>query len=346
MFTPLRTDRLIIRPVEPADLDALVARRNDPETARYQSWTVPFPRDTAERLLAGAAAMEGPEDDEWWMATIVRIDDGAIIGDLAVHPTWGGRSVEIGYNLASDQRGSGFAVEATEELVRYLFQDYGAKRISAMMHPENIASTMVAERIGFTFEGRTKLSYWVGDGADAENTDDLLYGLVREDWDRWRERPTGRPATVTLVDVTSENHREVGELKTHKSQERLVAPVEATFADALFLPKTKEGKQRQATLHGIAADDELVGFVALAVAVAPDEEPYLWRLLIDRAHQRRGIAGAALDQIEASLVADGHTSMRVSWAPGKGSPEPFYLGRGFAPTGRISDGEIEGRKLL
>ena len=346
MFTPLRTDRLTIRPVEPTDLDALVARRNDPETARYQSWTVPFPRDAAEQLLTGAAAMEGPEDDTWWMATIEGNDDGAIIGDLAVHPTWGGRSVEIGYNLASDQRGNGFAVEATEELVRYLFEDFGATRLSAMMHPENVASTMVAERIGFVFEGRTKLSYWVGDGDDAENTDDLLYGLVREDWDRWRARPTGRPTSVTLVDITSENYQELGGLKTHKSQERFVDPVEATFAETLFLPEIEDGKRYKAVLHGIAADDERVGAIALSVAVGHDEDPYLWRLLIDRAHQRRGIAGAALDQIEASLVADGHPSMLVSWAPGKGSPEPFYLGRGFTPTGQITDGEIEARKLL
>ncbi len=36
-------------------------------------------------------------------------------------------------------------------------------------------------------------------------------------------------------------------------------------------------------------------------------------------------------------------ALDVSWVPGKGSPEPMYLARGFVPTGAIHDGEIEAR---
>ena len=43
------------------------------------------------------------------------------------------------------------------------------------------------------------------------------------------------------------------------------------------------------------------------------------------------------------LRAEGHSSLLVSWAPGPGGPEPFYLGRGFVPTGEVDDGEIVAR---
>jgi diamine N-acetyltransferase len=42
----------------------------------------------------------------------------------------------------------------------------------------------------------------------------------------------------------------------------------------------------------------------------------------------------------------GDETLLTSWEPGRGSPEPFYLSRGFEPTGRIVDGEIEGRLHL
>lgn len=36
----------------------------------------------------------------------------------------------------------------------------------------------------------------------------------------------------------------------------------------------------------------------------------------------------------------GATRLLVSRVPGSGSPEPFYLGLGFEPTGEIESGEV------
>ena len=41
-FTALTTQRLVLRRFRPEDLDAFVAYRSDPETARYQSWEAPY----------------------------------------------------------------------------------------------------------------------------------------------------------------------------------------------------------------------------------------------------------------------------------------------------------------
>lgn len=346
-FAPIETDRLIIRAPEIGDVEPLHERRNHPDTARYQSWSIPFPLEDARRIVAGAAAMGGPADDEWWMVTAVERSTGAVVGDLAIHQSWQGRAAELGYSLHPDHWGRGLATEAVGAVADALIER-GVRRLSATTHPDNTASFRVLERVGFEYEGRTVGSWFEGDGPEAETTDDLLFGMTAEGRHRWLTRPSDRPARVELVEIDNDNHRAVAKLETHYSQRNMVAPVWASFGNALF-PERPDGKRIDPWYRAIAAGDEpdeLVGFVMLALPTEPDQEPYLWRLLIDRWHQRRGIASLALDRIEADLRAEGHEAVTVSWVGGAGSPEPFYLGRGYVSMGPGGDGEIVGRKPL
>jgi RimJ/RimL family protein N-acetyltransferase len=340
-FEPLRTDRLLLRPMRAADAEPLAARRSDPEVSRYQNWTAPFPLERARTIVADIAAMDGPADGEWWMLTIADPDDRVVLGDLVVHLTWQGRTAEIGYSLARDAWGAGYAVEATAELVRYLFDVMGVTRVEAMLHPDNTASAMVLERIGMRFEGHTRSSFWLDD----ENSDDWLYGMIRADWEAWTARPRHRPASVELAEVTSDNLHATVRLATHRSQERLVAPVAQSLTEAL-VPPVEDGITVVPWYRAVIADDELVGFVMLARSQPGAEEPWLWRLLVDRMHQRRGIGSHIIDLVADQCRAWGDATLLTSWVPGKGSPAPMYLGRGFVPTGEIDDGEVVARLAL
>jgi GNAT superfamily N-acetyltransferase len=86
--------------------------------------------------------------------------------------------------------------------------------------------------------------------------------------------------------------------------------------------------------------------VMLALSSDHHPEPYLWRLLIDRLHQRRGIGDRVLDLIADECRAMGDTALLTSWVEGKGSPRPVYERHGFLPTGNIHDGETEARWAL
>jgi diamine N-acetyltransferase len=96
-------------------------------------------------------------------------------------------------------------------------------------------------------------------------------------------------------------------------------------------------------MRAIDADGDLVGFVMVARTTPAHPEPYLWRLLVDRMHQRRGIGNATLALVVAQCRAWGDRSLLTSWVPDRGSPAPVYLAAGFVPTGNVIDGEIEGR---
>jgi len=338
MFEPLHTDRLVLRAPIASDVDPLHERRNEPLLAEYQGWSSPYARERAVELVDGAVAMGGPQNDDWWMITITDVSGAEVIGDLALHLTWEGRCAEVGYTLASRHWGKGYATEALNALIAWLFEEQNVTRIQGTLHPDNIASAMVLERTGFLFEGRTRLSYWVGE----ENSDDFIYAMTRTDWIEWTNRPSDRPTSIELVEVDTTNERDVGRLATHKSQERLVAPVIYSYAHALF-PEVVEGAPVVPWMRGVVAGGEYVGFVMLALVTDHHHEPYLWRLLIDRHHQRRGIGSMILDEIVEHCGARGWTSLVTSWEEGKGSPRPFYERYGFEPTGEIIDGETEAR---
>lgn len=341
MFADIRTARLVIRQFRVDDAPSLAARRNHPEVARYQSWTLPYPLEQAEREAAAVAAMDGPAEGEWWLAAVCDGATGGAVGDLAVHLSRQGRTAQIGYDFDYDQWGRGYAAEAVAALVEYLFDDLGVTRIFGTLDPENVASAMVLERCGFLFEGHTKSSYWVGD----EVSDDWIYGLVRGDWDAWRNRPRQAPGEVRLIEISTHNEQDVYRQRTHKTQEAYVAPMAWSFTDALF-PEIVDGAPVIPWMRAVEADGEIVGFVMLALRTEHHPEPYLWRLLIDRLHQRRGIGGRVLELVADECRAMGDSTLVTSWGEGKGSPRPFYLTHGFEPTGRIIDDETEGRKVL
>lgn len=144
--------------------------------------------------------------------------------------------------------------------------------------------------------------------------------------------------TVSLREITSETVIKVIRLSVAESQKGFVAPNSVSLAQALFAP--------EAWYRAIYVGDEMAGFVMLAdesLRSPPPEKPQVsvWRFMIDAAYQGRGIGRAALMQVIEDLRARGRfASLELSYVPGPGCPEPFYLGLGFRPTGRVDGNEI------
>ena len=338
-FEQLLSDRIAIRPIRPDDVDAMWERRNDPTTAEFQNWTLPYPREKAQELVDEMVGFDAqPPPDGWIQMSIDDAVTGRPIGDLALGLTFAGRCAEVGWSVDADQRGRGIATEAAAMLAAWLFESVGVSRVSAMTHPDNLASVRVAERLGMVFEGHTRNSYWVGE----VNSDDWIFAMTREDWSAWVGRSSSPPETVGFVEVTRENLVEVERMATHRSQQRFVATVPQSFADAL-VSKIRNGEPVESWYRGIEADGELVGFVMTTEPRPGQPSYYLRRLLIDRMHQRRGVGGRVLDLLIERARSLGADALQLSWVDGPGSPAPLYIGRGLEPTGEIEDGEIVAR---
>ncbi len=341
-FEPIHTERLILRPSRLADAQAAFERRNHPDVARYQDWELPYTLERAHNRMAELEAMDGPTVDKGWSLTVVEAaNPDRIVGDLATQLLWDGRTATVGYSFLPEYWGRGYATEASKALIEYLFTVVGVGRMESSLHPDNPPSARVLEACGMTFEGLTRASFWVGD----ECSDDMLYGMTRADWDAWCARPRHRPELVELVPVTGDNAAAVARLATHKSQERFVTPMLGNFRDALA-PPDYDGATVVPWYRAIEADGEIVGFVMATEMTDAHPQPYLWRLLIDRMHQRRGIGSTVLDQVEQRYRDLGATAIEVSYAEGPGSPAPMYRARGYEPTGRVEGGELFALKGL
>jgi RimJ/RimL family protein N-acetyltransferase len=147
------------------------------------------------------------------------------------------------------------------------------------------------------------------------------------------------------VEVTDARRAELATLATHHTQRRFVATMADSFADAAD-PEMHAGAPVVPWMRAIEADGTIAGFLMTAEPRWPGEPPYLWRLLVDRYHQGRGIGTRAVGLLVDRLRAEGHQRLLVNWVRDAGGPEPFYLALGFRLTGAIQDGEHEGELLL
>lgn len=336
---PLRTERLLVRVMRTSDAPVFAAYRNDPEVARHQLWDLPYTLDDATELLRGQDAQDDLELGAWTQLAVEH--DGQVVGDVCTHVDETGGVAEVGFTLAREHQGHGYATEAAGALVADLVERVGVGRVVGELDPVNVASQRVLEGIGLEYEATTLKSFrWRG-----EWTDNMSYAATAEQWRAWRDRPTGPPEDVRLVPLTVDSWESYDALRTHHSQERFVAPMARSFADALF-PEVVDGAPVVPRMFGVEADGEAAAFVMLTAVTEHHPEPFLWRLLVDRRHQRRGIGTRALDLVAALLRAEGCSSLATSWADGAGGPRPFYLGYGFVETGRIIDDEHEGRLAL
>lgn len=331
----IRTQRLTVRTLARDDVTAFTHYRKLPAVARFQDWPMPYTRDLAHELVDEMERLGGPTPGEWVQLAID--DDNGMVGDVAVWLDDDDTLAMIGYTLDPRYQGRGYATEAVSGVIDWLFRRRRVHRIAATIDPRNLTSARVLERCGFEYVGTARSSALMR----GEWQDDARFSLLEPDWKAWCERPTHPPATVALVDVTADNVREVGEIRRSFTQRQLVAPVLTSLAEAL-VPPTVRGDRVQPWYRAITADGRVVGFVMMAEPYAGSPYPSLWRLVVDQAHQGRGIGRRAIEQIIDERRAQGFEAIRVSYLDDAvGSPARFYERLGFVPTGRVDDGETE-----
>lgn len=146
------------------------------------------------------------------------------------------------------------------------------------------------------------------------------------------------PAEVSLRPITADTVLQVIGLQVNPSQERFVASNAVSLAQALFAP--------EAWYRAIYVDDTPAGFVMLAdYSQVPDAaenpEVYIWRFMVDHGFQKTGVGAAALEKVIEHVRATGRfEKLSVTYMPGEGSAEMFYLRAGFQHTGRMDEDEI------
>lgn len=178
-FPRLSTPRLRLRRFRAGDAEALAGYRSDPAVARYQSWDVPYPVEEARRFASAMATEPADVPGEWVQVAVTLAEDDTLVGDCAFAPhAHEPRTVEIGYTIAPEHQGRGYAREAVSSLLGHLFEQLGKHRVTASCDPRNVASVSVLEAVGMRREGHLVDSTW----AKGEWADDVLFAILGREW--------------------------------------------------------------------------------------------------------------------------------------------------------------------
>lgn len=147
---------------------------------------------------------------------------------------------------------------------------------------------------------------------------------------------------LRLEMITPENVDAACALKVAPAQERFVAPVVRSLAEAYAYGNT-------AWPRLVLDGDQLVGFVMGGFDPGSSVDAFrcgIWRLNIAEHQQRRGYGRFAIDAVCQEARRRGQDRVTVLWVPGEGGPEGFYQRIGFRPTGEIIHDQVVGELLL
>jgi RimJ/RimL family protein N-acetyltransferase len=152
MAESISTERLTLRQWRKSDKAPFAALNADPEVMEH--FPAPLTRDQSDRFADQISAHIAEDGYGLWA---VEPDGGPpFIGFVGLLPVQFEAhftpAVEVGWRLARDQWGKGFATEAAVAAVRYGFDMAGLDEIVSMAVPANRRSTAVMERIGMTHD--------------------------------------------------------------------------------------------------------------------------------------------------------------------------------------------------
>ena len=173
----LETERLILRWFRENDLDDFYEMSRDPEVMRFLGDVKPMDRMFTWRQMATFMG-------HWYFRgygiwAVEEKSSGRVVGRIGFMNPVGWPAFELGWTLARDNWGKGYATEGARRALEYAFTEMNRDHVISLIAPDNVASIRVAERLGERVEGETTVM----------ERGVLIYGINREQWLSARQTP-------------------------------------------------------------------------------------------------------------------------------------------------------------
>ena len=178
----IATERLLLRDWRPSDHQPFAALNADPAVTRYLGRK----RDRAASDALIESIREHWTVNGFGLWAVERREDGRFLGftgpsrpSFEAHFT---PAVEVGWRLARDAWGHGFATEAARAAVRFGFETAGLEEIVSFTVPANERSRRVMERLGMARDPSDDFDHpRLSEGDPLRRH--VLYRLTREAWE-------------------------------------------------------------------------------------------------------------------------------------------------------------------
>lgn len=147
-MTILKTTNLLLRPWKESDAKCLYHFARNPNIGPVAGWPPHKSVDDSLNIIKTVFSKR---------ETYAIVKDNIPIGcvGLLFHPdtnhSWVDGAAELGYWIAEEYWGNGFAFEASEEVVKRAFNDLDVERIFASYRYGNNQSMRVLEKLGFKY---------------------------------------------------------------------------------------------------------------------------------------------------------------------------------------------------
>lgn len=151
----LHTQRLIIRPIQLSDLDDIYEYSSTPNVGPNAGWK---PHESKEETLEIMNIIFLDKETVWG---IELKETGKMIGSIGLidDPKRQYDLVKmIGYAMSEDYWGQGIMTEATNEVLRFGFEELHLEAISAYCFPFNQRSRNILQKCNFAYEGTLKMA--------------------------------------------------------------------------------------------------------------------------------------------------------------------------------------------
>ncbi|HEY6538766.1 MAG TPA: GNAT family N-acetyltransferase [Candidatus Dormibacteraeota bacterium] len=176
---PVLTERLVVRALEPRDLESLLVIQSRPDVARYLYWE-PRAREEVRRWLKRAMPIpSGEVANEALTLAAEERSSRQLAGTVSLFlRSLEHRQGEIGFMFHPDFQGRGLATEGARVVLEIGFAQLGLHRIFGQCDGRNRASASLMERLGMRLEARLIENEWV----KSEWTDAWTYAILASEW--------------------------------------------------------------------------------------------------------------------------------------------------------------------
>lgn len=176
---PVRSARLLLRPLGETDAEELLSYRSLPEVCRWVPFE-PMCIEEINRRLRGAWAAHTVESQGDSLVLGVELAaTGELVGDVMLRlVSEEQRGGEIGYVFNPAYSGHGYAGEAAHTVLRLGFEELGLHRMVARVAATNVASARVARRLGMRQEAHLVEHEWF----KGEWGDEFVFALLDREW--------------------------------------------------------------------------------------------------------------------------------------------------------------------
>ncbi|HEY6759648.1 MAG TPA: GNAT family N-acetyltransferase [Baekduia sp.] len=318
----LRTSRLLLREFRPADVEPHAAASRDAAAQRFLGGVkTPYEAFTNLATHAGHWSLRGYGG---WV--VERLEDSAYLGRVGLFGPEGWPGVEVGWKLAPEAWGNGYATEAAAAAMGWAWTALGLPELISLIVPENAPSQRVATRLGEVNTGPIETPFGTAD--------------------RWRIRRPEGDAPWAFRDATIDD------------APRLAALLRASMEGfrAFSPPGWEPPHTPDSELAGMLADPAprcilsepggvLAGHVAWRPSIGARRGPqdpntaYLGQIYVEPAWWGTELATKLMSFAFDGARATGFKNMTLITPAFQGRARRFYERLGFTTTGPPTDDE-------